>query len=311
MTSLDRDSFCVNSIGNQAQSARLTAPSYSLSKCSRASQECTFISKDHIRTQKLGRESDVMYTPRSTLDLEHGIRFVKGKRPDFHKLAMRGAEEPGDMPSGDLMGTLPDSQPFKYPRSSEIIIGTYPRGKMKEATLLKSHSAAFYGRQSPGPAAIGTDYGPEWKSTKPREAPARPFGKNFANGSMFHVINANPDIGPGSYPRRDVAIGKQHLTHRKNQSVNEFSHSAKFPKVRSADAISKLDAARSSLGKQVLHRNRSEPSINFNADSRDIRAKTALCMTRADMGPKVNMPKFHMSMPSLPPERMVMTSGFG
>jgi len=41
-----------------------------------------------------------------------------------------------------------------------------------------------------------------------------------------------------------------------------------------AQVISKYDAARSCFGKQVLHKNRSAPSVGFNHDTRDMRAKT-------------------------------------
>ena len=50
--------------------------------------------------------------------------------------------------------------------------------------------------------------------------------------------------------------------------------------------ISKYDAARSCFGKQVLQKNRSAPSVGFNHDTRDMRNKTKLCMTRLDEGPK-------------------------
>merc|ERR1712178_275171 len=123
-------------------------------------------------------------------------------------------------------------------------------------------------------------------------APARPFGAKL--GSKWQQLSDLPkNVGPGIYPRKDVAIGSQHLSQRKNQPVNAFPHSAKFPKSRNADSVSVLDAAKSSLGKQGLSNNRSEPLIGFGRGTRDQRHRTAMCITKDGMGPKAFMPKPH------------------
>merc|ERR1719215_1663963 len=106
-------------------------------------------------------------------------------------------------------------------------------------------------------------------------------------------------------------MGKQHLTQRRNPNVHLFPCAPKFPKTRSGDSIIQLDAAKSCLGKQVLNKNRSEPVINFNADSRDTRSKTQLCLTKLDTGPKAHMPKPVFYQPPLPMERVVMATGYG
>lgn len=236
--------------------------------------------------------------------------FGFGNRTDF--TAVRN--DPDDIPTNDALNILPDSQPFKYRRDASMVIGTEPKFKMKDAELIKNHQAAFFGRESPGPAAVGDEYGPKFTITKPKLAPAAPFGIKTGAKNWVNPSGNPPDVGPGRHERKDTAIGPQFLTQRRNPQTHEFPHAPKFPKdhnERKVENISKLDAARSCFGKQVLNKNRSEPSVGFSVDTRDIRSRTKLCMTKLDEGPKATFPKCHFSMPSLPPERAVMASGFG
>jgi len=318
--------FRVAACGSQSQSQRITEPAFSFGRQTREHREKLFLTEDHIRTQQLGRQS-----PKggAIYDTEKGKRsgpaHVFGTGPQRDLLVRKDDE--GDIASNDVLQVDVDSQLFKYKREPEIIIGTQPRGQLKDATLLHNHSVAFYGRASPGPAVPG-QIASAVEKTKSSVAPARSFRPKLPEQMRWLKTSDNPpEVGPGSYPRKDDAseakkpeekyafthpsIGQQHLTKRRNQPVNAFTHAPKFPKTLNADQISKLDVARSSLGKQVLHRNRSEPSINFAADNRDTRAKSMLCMTKADMGPKANLPKMRLSMPALPMERSIMTGGLG
>lgn len=315
---MDKDAVTVAALGMQAQSQRLTAPSYGISKVGRDAREKVFITEKHIRANRLGRESPVRNTINlpSTLNPLPRIRFSTASRPT--KLPGEHMDDPDDIPTNDALNTHPDSQPFKYPREPEIIIGTDPRGKLKDAELLKNHAAAFYARSSPGPAAIGGEYGPDISATRPRMAPARKFGVKTKLKPDWTEINCQPaEVGPGLYPIRDFSIGAQHLSQRRNQNVHAFPHGPKFAKTVSADTISQLDAARSSLGTQPLGKNRSEPSIGMGPkpkpdDKRDKFAlKMQVCRTKLDMGPAANMPKFHHPMPTYTPERAILASGFG
>jgi len=308
MTSIDANGFTVAGVGDQYQSSRKSAPAHTISAVSREARRNVFITEGHIKPNRLGRESpkaDTIELP-STLNtnLTAAAAFGYGGRTDFTACKV----DPDSIPSNDAMDLLPDSQQFKYKRDPSIIIGTEPRGKLKQAELLKAHSAAFYGKASPGPACQGA---PKFEVTKPRMAPARPFAckSKLVWPGMY---NNPPEVGPGTFERPDVAIGPQHLTRRRNQSTHAFPQAPKFgPSPKPDDMISKYDAARSCLGKQVLNRNRSEPSVQFNCDSRDTRSRTKLCMTKSDEGPRANMPKMHISMPQLPSEKAVMASGFG
>lgn len=308
MTSLDEHSVTVPAIGNQAQSSRRSAPHYGISKCGRDQQFAVFISKDHQKTDKLGRASPIggpVYNIPTTLNTTKATKFSTSDRPNILDIK----EEDG-LNSNDELGIHVDSQQFKYKRDATILIGTEPRGRLKDAELIKNHAAAFFGRSSPGPAAIGDEYGPQWKSTKPREAFSPPFGQKLE--ANWLINNYNPaEVGPGIYPRKDKSIGPQYLSQRRNQQCNEFTRAPKFAKVRNADIISKYDAARSCFGKQVLGRNRSEPSVGFGTGTRDRRARSALCMTSLDEGPKAVMPKMVCSMPRLPSETTIMRTGLG
>lgn len=314
MTSLDKDGVTVPGIGRQAQSSRKSAPSYGISKVGRGSTDAVYISEDHIRTAKIGRQSPPggpVYDLPSTMN---GIGTKFGKPPPSGRsrivLSDKAPDDPDDIPSNDALGVDVDTQRVKYRREPEIIIGTDPRGKLKDAELIKNHTAAFYGRSSPGPAAIGGTYGPSVGPTKPSNSSAQPFGIKTKTTWMKFGDNP-PNVGPGTHERRDVSMGKQHLTQRRNQNVHGFAKSDKFPKDRYQDSISVLDAARSSFGRQVLGKKKSEPSINFSADSRKSREKMMVCFTKSDVGPKANMPKFTASMPQLPMEKHIMKSGLG
>jgi len=324
MTSVDRDGFTVSSLGKQAQSGRESIATHKISNVGRHHYDNVYISEDHTRTARIGREGGPVRGATSTLG---GVSFGFGTaKRDITTLKRTSTtrnkpgeffaprnEDPDDIPTNDALDILPDSQQFKYSRDPTIMIGTEPRGKLKDATLLHNHAVAFYARSSPGPAAIGGEFGPQIGPTKPNLAPARPFGvKTQHKGTDWMRYGDNPqEVGPGRHERKDVSIGQQHLSKRRNQSCHEFPHAPKFPKNRNADTISKLDAARSSMGKQCLGRNRSEPSINFSADDRTTRSKTKLCLTRQDEGPRAMMPKFVARQPPLPSEKMVMRSGFG
>eukprot|EP00434_Breviolum_minutum_P004261 symbB.v1.2.003756.t1/scaffold207.1/size268535/3 len=201
------------------------------------------------------------------------------------------------------MNLLPDGQQFKYKRDPKIVIGTEPRFSLKESTLLKTHKAAFFGRGSPGPAAVGEEFGPKFQATKARMAMAMPFAHK-TKLVWPGVYNNPPEVGPGTFERKDVSIGPQYLSKRKNHSTYSFARGPKFGRATSSDdVISKYDAARSCFGKQVLHKNRSAPSVGFNHDTRDMRAKTKVCMTRLDEGPRANFTKMHIRMPQLPMEK--------
>jgi hypothetical protein len=304
----DAHSFAVPAIGKQVESQRKSMPACGISKVGREAREKVFISKEAAVTNLLCRQSTVFgpkYDIPSTMDVKdgRGAGFTKGSSTDLYNI------RPEDgIPTNDELQIDVDSSQFKYPRDATMKIGTEARGRLKDAELIKNHTAAFVGRNSPGPV-YGGRYGPGWVGTKERMAPARPFGAKL--GSKWQELNDLPkNVGPGMYPRKDVAVGPQYLSQRKNQTVNAFPHAPKFAKTRSADTVSYLEAAKSSLGKQGLSNNRSEPLVGFGRGTRNQRSRTAICITKDDMGPKAFMPKPHMSMPRLPMECEVMKAGY-
>jgi len=311
MTSIDKDSYFYSALGPQAQSQRVSASHPLISSVSRDARQNVFITEKHIKPNRLGRESpkvDSITLP-STLDtnLATTTGLGYGGRTDFTAQKV----DPDSIPTNDAMNLMPDGQQFKYKREPKIVIGTEPRFSLKESTLLKTHKAAFFGRASPGPAAVGDEFGPKFDITKARMGNAMPFAHK-TKLVWPGVYNNPPEVGPGTFDRKDSAIGPQHLSKRRNQSTYAFARGPKFNRASSSDdVISKYDAARSCFGKQVLHKNSSAPSVGFNHDTRDMRSKTKLCMTRLDEGPRANFAKMHIPMPKLPMEKHVLASGFG
>jgi len=309
MTSLDPHSFSVAALGQQHQSQRKSQPCYPISKVSREARDKVFISHNHAKTSKLCRQSPIggpIYDIPTSLNTKNGVKFTEGKSSEF----MTGFGKKEDtMDSNDELKILIDSQQFKYARDATILIGTDPRGKLKDAELIKNHQAAFFGKESPGPAAIGDKYGPNFALTKKKLGYSMPFGKKVK--SNWQSVSSLPEnVAPGMYPRKDDSVGQQYLSHRINQPCNAFGRAPKFAKDRSADSITTLDAAKSSLGKQCLSKNRSEQTVGFVNGTRDGRSRTAICMTKEDLGPKAFMPKPFHSMPVLPKEVDVMKSGW-
>lgn len=323
----EKNGFSVSALGKQSQSQRETIPTHKISTVGRHHYDGVYISEGHTRTAKIGRESPPggpIYQTKSSLGgVSYGFGTAKRDITTL-KRTTTNRNKPGefitpipedkdDMPTNDALGACPDSQHFKYSRDPAIIMGTEPRGQLKDAFLLQSNPAAFYASESPGPAAVGGEFGPNYKVTQRELAPARKFGARTQHkGTNWMRFGDNPDeVGPGRHERKDNSLGKQHLTQRRNQPCNKFGNAPKFQRDSSEGSISNLDAAKSSLGKQALARNRSEPSINFSADNRATRSKTMLCMTSQDRGPTACMPKFVARQPQLPMERHVMRSGFG
>mmetsp|Transcript_11534 Transcript_11534/g.26787 ORF Transcript_11534/g.26787 Transcript_11534/m.26787 type:complete len:300 (-) Transcript_11534:75-974(-) len=299
MTTLDKDGVTVHSLGRQAQSSRKTEPSYSLSKCGRHHREAMFISKDHTRTATIGRAGASMtYVVPSSLST-HAVAFPKSTRKEAKPNFAEGIS------TNDELCINIDATPFKFRRDPTIMIGTDARGKMNDATLLKNHSAAFFGRASPGPAA----FRPDDSVTRPGLGKATVFGSRPKDKSNF-IGDTPPNVAPGIYENRD-ALGSQVLSYRKNHPSHLFPQAAKFPKGTSADTIVHLENARSSMGKQVLGKNKSETSVGMAKGTRDGRARSALCQTRLDMGPKAKLPKQSFSMPVLPKECEIMKWGLG
>lgn len=283
MTSIDKDSTFDVALGRQVQSTRHTIPIVVFSKTGRDNYAKVHISEAHSRVGKLCRESPIggpIYTLPSTL-VNKDISFGKAKRdittlkrtsmkPRAGEFFCPMIEDKDDIPTNDALDLVPDTQRFKYRKDPITIIGTEPRGKLKEAELIKNNQVAFYACSSPGPAAIGGEFGPNHGPTQTNYGSAGKFAQAKRVAEKPKGDNP-PEVGPGRHDRRDVALGQQHLSHRRNQPCNEFGRAPKFPKDRKEDTICQLDAAKSSLGKQVLNKNKSAPSVGFSCDNRDKR----------------------------------------
>lgn len=302
----------MSALGKQAASQRETLPTHSFSATGRHHYEKVFISENHTKVAKIGRESQGPgnYNLKSSLS-DRTCSFGVAKR-DITTLQRTSTSrnKAGEFmtPITDDPGLdMPETQQFKFSREPTITMGTEARGRLKDAQMMVNHSAAFYARESPGP-----EYRPDFNVGKPSlETGGLMAAKTKHKGTDWMRFGDTPDdVGPGRHERTDVALGKQHLTKRRNQTVNAFTRAERL-KASKSDSSPDMAAAKSSMGRQPLNRNRSEPSINFNADDRSTRAKSMLCMTKQDRGPTASMPKFVARQPPLPMEKHVMRAGFG
>jgi len=306
--------FSAPAIGKQVESQRKSLPAYGFSRAGRAARDKVFISHEAAVTTSLcthSPEGGPIYDIPSTMDVKQGrgAGFTRAASTNLYNIR----PEDGIDTNNELHIHV-DSQPFKFNRDATMLIGTDPRGRLKDAELIKNHSAAFFGRVSPGPV-YGGDGGPDFKICRPRMAMARPFGQKLPGAIGLKEGDTPDKVGPGMYEHKKhssqtAAFQNQNLSHRRNQPVNAFPHAAKFLKGKDAsEEVSKLEAATSAFGHQGLSKNRSEPLVGFGRGTRNSRSRTAVCMTKDDMGPKAHMPKFHMPMPRLPPELEVMKVG--
>jgi len=291
MSTLAPDSFTMPALGKQMTSQRSNAPAISLSICTREKRAKQFISKKASKAVS-GQSPGPVYDLPDTMG-KHGVAFTKGPQRVFGNWKANYPD-----PSNDVVGAEVDSQPFKFENVKGTLFGTDPKGQLKNATILKNHAQAFYGRQSPGPQA----YLPDPTCTEKKLTYATPFGaktkvKNPTGGST------DAEVGPGHYKRTDYAIGNQNLSHRRNQPTNGFSKMPKFGgKKRRAgsEPTTELDINLSSFGKQVSAQRRSEPAMGFGNATRAHFQRVSRCMTALDVGPVALMPKATMSHPTLP-----------
>lgn len=294
MASLAADSFTMPALGKQMTSGRKNAPNVSLSVCSRDKRENVFISRTASRSTPNPKASPgPVYELLEDMGTGQGVKFSKGPQRVFGSWKAKYPD-----PSNDIVRADVDSQPFKYENVKGMLFGTDPKGQLKNATILKNHAQAFYGRHSPGPSA----YLPDPKSTEKKLAFSVKFGAKTkvigAEGSGTDAL-----VGPGHYPRTDYSIGSQFLSHRRNQPVNGFSKVPKFggrSRRSGSEPATELKEKPGSLGRQTEANRRTEPSAGFGNATRAHFQRVSRCMTTLDLGPVALMPKAVMSHPQLP-----------
>lgn len=73
--------------------------------------------------------------------------------------------------------------------------------------MLKTHKAAFEGQCSPGPAAVGEDFGPKFEVTKARMGHAMPFAQK-TKLVWPGTYNNPPEVGPGAAKPESERVGR-------------------------------------------------------------------------------------------------------
>ncbi|EER00906.1 hypothetical protein Pmar_PMAR002976 [Perkinsus marinus ATCC 50983] len=271
-------------VGHQRDSLKPTRPSYSFGLGTRGAREKLFISKEHEKLMPPRCSPGPVYRVESQIE-DHSYTFsTAAQRPSQKK------RYPDS--SVDLTNALVDSQPLKYPTVKGTIFGTDPKGHIKNATILKNHASAFYGRISPGPTA----YSPDDKQTS-----RTPRAPRAILGSKTKILASECQtpavVGPGTYPS-PTSMGTQHLSqkwdraHRRNLSSYTFSKARRAgerSKKSSVDTMDRVDStsrgAISSIGEQHDSRIATAPKFGFGTATRDHKAKTFLVRIPGDTGP--------------------------
>lgn len=295
MAELAGDSFTMPALGKQNTSSRKNAPNYSLASCSRDKRANVFISREASRSTPAPNASPgpVYELPDTWGKSGLSVKFTKGPQRVFGNWKANYPDS-----SNDVVGATIDSQPFRYHNVKGTLFGTDPKGQLKNATILKNHAQAFYGRQSPGPQA----YLPDATATEKKLTHATPFG---AKTKVIGEEGSGTDeqVGPGHYKRTDFSIGAQALSHRRNQPTFAFSKMPKFggrKRRAGSEPATELKVNLSSFGKQVDATRRSEPAMGFGNATRAHFQRVSRCMTALDVGPVATMPRAVMSHPNLP-----------
>ena len=60
-------------------------------------------------------------------------------------------------------------------------------------------------------------------------------------------------VGPGTFERKDVSIGPQHLSKRKNHSTYSFARGPKFGRATSSDDVARSVGVRLDAAVPVAH----------------------------------------------------------
>ncbi|KAF4712445.1 hypothetical protein FOZ63_030019 [Perkinsus olseni] len=272
------DSFSVSAVGHQKESLKPTEPSYSFGLGTRDAREKLFISKDHEKLMPPRCSPGPVYRLESQSD-DHSYTF--GTAPQRPSPGKRYPDA-----SIDLTNALVDSQAFKYPAVKGTVFGTDPKGQIKNATIMKNHAPAFYGKASPGPTA----YNPDSRHTS--RIPRVP---QITLGSKTKILASEcqtpPVVGPGTYPL-PPSVGTQYLSQRRNLSTYSFTKARRVAERNQripVPATGKGDLTTrsvvSSIGPQHESRNSNAPTFGFGTATRDQKSKTFLVQTPGDTGP--------------------------
>uniref|UniRef100_A0A7S1W0I8 Uncharacterized protein n=1 Tax=Alexandrium catenella TaxID=2925 RepID=A0A7S1W0I8_ALECA len=290
-------------LGPNSQKERM--PAFSFGTASRElSAKKVFISKKHERAKAPMNSPGPVYNPPSYIGAASKYSFGTDEQRSHRK-----AKYPDS--SVDLTCATVDSQGVKFRSTKGVHFGTEGRLSHKNAEIIRVHPTSALGMESPG----ALEYSPDEKKVadKPPEYSFGPASPPQTTGKVVPRIPLPPTgtprtLGPGSHALPS-GMGAQLNSARSNAPSWGFGSARRT--APSPDGRQLLDTAPdlSSLGKQVVSSARSAPQHGFGSATREHVGRTTLVQTRADRGPRAQMPKpnFHLDLP--PPARSVAKPG--
>jgi len=284
--------------GTQAEGMKASEPTWSMPKASRDTEKKVYISKKHPQ-DSLGRDSP------------GPVYLVKRQKSlpswGFGTAAQRPAPALAKFPesSNNLLGTMPDSQKFKY-ACRTASIGVCPRfGAPSNAPDLDGFPP---GAISPGPQR----YSPPPDSTYCHRMSWAPKGDQIPprysirkKTKIIELESQTPaKVGPGVYPVPEACM-PQARSEKPSLPRWSFSKKPRFPEASKPDPGRLWDGT----GDRKIQFNRAyslPPSYSFGTSTRQHRKKTGNVILPEDRGPAAALPEQHQEHPPLPSRKDVL-----
>lgn len=277
--------------GPQSDSTKRSNATWTMPKATIAADKQLYMSEKHNQ-DSLGRASPgPKYTPKRQ---KHDPKW------GFGTAAQRPPQAKAKYPemANDLLGTIPDSQQFKYSQSAPIIgianrmapsnapdIDTYPLGMHSPGPQrYKPERAAPCHRFSWAPDVdqVAPKYTMRPKTKRPEDSTATPAR-----------------VGPGSYPHPE-SIGRQDRSEKPTLPTWGINKVDRFPrKVQHGDA-GRLWDGQGNMKSKFSRSCSLAPSFGFGTSKRFPEAKITPNIQPKDKGPAAVMGKPRADCPNLP-----------
>jgi len=293
------ESLVFPATGVQAESLKASEPQWSLPKASRDTEKKVYISKKHPQ-DSLGRDSPgPVYIPKRQRSLPSwGFGTAQARPPPAL------AKYPES--SNNLIGTLPDSQVFKY-GSITATISTCPRFGC--GVNQPDFDGFEPGKISPGPQRYKPSKDSYYchRMSWAKDADNIPPKYSIRMKTKIKELESQtpPKVGPGVYPVQE-ACGEQARSEKPSKPRWSFGKGERFPQ-----PLIHGDSGRLWDGEGVrrIQFNRAysqPPCYSFGTATRQHRKKVAPIILPKDMGPAEDLGSTHQSHPTLPPRHEVI-----
>jgi hypothetical protein len=275
------------SVGIQQNSLKLTSPSFTVPRATRSQRQLLHISREHDKLTPSLESPGPVYACQFPMEVSRSCAFGHG--PQRINAKQQAVES-----SNDLLGVIVDDQSAKFRKSVSVLFGTDSRDHIRNATILKHHPQAFYGKESPGPA------GYTLQDSMGRE------GRHISMGSRTRILAAGSQtpesLGPGAFTIPTTCGGKQFLSSFDNQPVFTFGKSTRkvyHETSRSrSQPILKDSFSQASIGPQADSTKPTAVRTILGSQTRDQRARTVLVLSPNEKHciPRISIP--HPVLPS-------------